>query len=179
MPLPVPHPFRPCQFKCLHTPTGRTAYGGVTQPMGSSVYMLLKCPRRRPPDCLPANWAGSSVGRKKTINCVAQVEKQKKNKKGRKIKERQKTKNSRNILKRRARNCKLRAGEEQRSVLEINTQLKPFANGHAPTPTARTWHICCRPIDAACTVALWHGGTVSWAELSCGWAGFMAGGAQK
>lgn len=109
---------------------------------------------------LPANWAGSSSGQKKTINCVAQVEKN--GKKSTKIK---KQRTAEIYLK--GEKGTARAAE-QRSVLEINTQLKPFANGHAPTPTARTWHICCRPIDAACAMARWHG-ELSWTELWLSW----------
>lgn len=124
---------------------------------------------KAPPPWLPACQLSRLKRRPKENNKLCSTSRKTKNKKkGRKIKERQKTKNSRNILKRRARNCESSRAAEQRSVLEINTQLKPFADGHAPTPTARTWHICCRPIDAACSVVRWHG-ELSWTELWLSW----------
>lgn len=115
--------------------------------------------------CQPANWAGSSVGQKKTINCVAQVEK----KKQRKINERQKTKNSRNIF------LKGERGTARATECAGN-QYATKAICQRPRPNAHCAYLAhLLPAHWRCM----HCGTVSWAELSCGWAGFMAGGAQK
>lgn len=119
-----------------------------------------------PRPLLPANWAGSSGGQKKTINCVAQVEK----KTQKKINEKQKTKNSRNILKRRERNC-----ESSRATECAGNQYATKAICQRPRPNAHCAYLAhLLPAHWRCKRC-----EVSWAELSCGWAGFMAGCAQK
>lgn len=151
MPLPVPHPFGHVN---LNVCPGRGPRPLAARPTGESLsqwgQVCICCSsaqgagNSRPSLPLTACQLSRLKRRPKENNKLCSTSREKKQ---RKINERQKTKNSRNIF----------LKGEQRSVLEINTQLKPFANGHAPTPTARTWHICCRTIDAACIVARWHG----------------------
>lgn len=112
---------------------------------------------------LPANWAGSSSGQKKTINCVAQVEKN-----GKKINENQKTKNSRNILKRRERNCK-----SSRATKCAGNQYATKAICQRPRPNAHCAYLAhLLPAHWRCmcygTVARWHG-ELSWTELWLSW----------
>lgn len=114
------------------------------------------------PRWLPANWAGSSVGQKKTINCVAQVEK----KKQRRINERQKTKNSRNIF------LKGERGTARATECAGN-QYATKAICQRPRPNAHCAYLAhLLPAHWRCmhcgTVARWHG-ELSWTELWLSW----------
>lgn len=174
MPLPVPHPFGHVNLNVCPRRGPRPL---AARPTGESLsqwgQVCICCSSaqgagnsRPSPSPLTACQLSRLKRRPKENNKLCSTSREKKQ---RKINERQKTKNSRNIF------LKGERGTARATECAGN-QYATKAICQRPRPNAHCAYLAhMLPAHWRCM----HCGTVSWAELSCGWAGFMAAGAQK